>query len=85
MLRFVLLALLVLFITRAFWQLVSGIAQATRGVREGPDRSAAAPVKLMRDPVCGTYVSPRTALSVTAAGRTHYFCSEECRARFRRG
>ena len=85
MLRFVLLALLVLFISRAFWQLVSGIAEVTRGVREGPGRSAATPVKLMRDPVCGTYVSPRTALSVTTSGRTHYFCSEECRAKFGRG
>ncbi|MBI3050266.1 MAG: YHS domain-containing protein [Acidobacteria bacterium] len=45
----------------------------------GPRR---APVKLVRDPVCGTYVPPRAALSLTSGGSTHYFCSEECRKKF---
>jgi YHS domain-containing protein len=50
------------------------------GSRGGPAgrRGAAPAVKLVRDPVCGTYVPPRAALSVTASGATHYFCSERC-------
>jgi YHS domain-containing protein len=36
-------------------------------------------VKLQRDPVCGTYVTPGSALTTTAAGTTLYFCSEKCR------
>jgi uncharacterized membrane protein YraQ (UPF0718 family)/YHS domain-containing protein len=35
-----------------------------------------------RDPVCGMTVDRRKALSVTAGGRTHYFCSEACRDHF---
>ncbi|HTX33981.1 MAG TPA: hypothetical protein VME43_03135 [Bryobacteraceae bacterium] len=39
--------------------------------------------ELKRDPVCGTYVS--TAVSVTGKvnGETLYFCSPECRDRYR--
>jgi YHS domain-containing protein len=84
-LRLLLLTLLALLITRAFWRVVGGILETSRGVEPGRGRQAAAPVKLVRDPVCGTFVSPRTALSVTAAGSTQYFCSEECRAKFGRG
>jgi len=34
--------------------------------------------RLAKDPVCGTYVSERTALR----GGDQYFCSEECRSKF---
>jgi YHS domain-containing protein len=40
-------------------------------------------VKLVRDPVCGTFVAPGTALSLSAGGTTHYFCSDECRSKYR--
>ena len=77
MIRFLLLALLFILVARAFWKLVDSIIDGARGGQAGR-RGAAAPVKLVRDPVCGTYVPPRPALSVTAAGTTHYFCSERC-------
>jgi YHS domain-containing protein len=81
--RFLLIAILVLVIARAFWRVVDGIMEAAGGrtPRRGPPAQA---VKLMRDPVCGTHVAPRAALSVTADGTTHYFCSEKCRDEFRR-
>jgi YHS domain-containing protein len=84
-LRFFLLALLALLIARAFWRIVGGILETARSIEPGRGPRGSAPVKLVRDPVCGTFVSPRTALSATTAGRTHYFCSEECRAKFGRG
>jgi len=34
--------------------------------------------------VCGTFVSPRDSLSLTAGGATHFFCSDACRDRFRK-
>ena len=77
MIRFLLLALLFILVARAFWKLVDSIIDGARG-RQGGRRGVAPPVKLVRDPVCGTYVPPRPALSVTAAGTTHYFCSERC-------
>jgi YHS domain-containing protein len=82
--RYLLVAILLLLIARAFWRLMDGIIEAAGGTsrkRTGPGASAA--VKLVRDPVCGTYVTPRNALSTTAGGTTHYFCSEDCRRKFR--
>lgn len=82
MLRFILLALLFILVARAFWRVVDGVIEAARGSQPGHRHGNAAAVKLVRDPVCGTYVPPRPALSLTAAGSTHYFCSEECRTAF---
>ena len=39
--------------------------------------------ELKRDPICGTYVSSATALRTSAHGQTHYFCSVDCRDKFR--
>jgi uncharacterized protein len=75
--RFLLLAVLFIMVARAFWKLVDNIIAGSRGGSAGP-RGQAAAVKLVRDPVCGTYVPPRAALSVTTSGTTHYFCSERC-------
>ena len=83
MLRFFLLTLLFVFIARAFWQVVAGMIEAAGGTPSRIGRKAQA-VKLVKDPVCGTFVSPRSALSVTTSGSTHYFCSEDCRAKFNR-
>jgi YHS domain-containing protein len=77
--KILLVGILVLMIARAFWRVVDGILDGARG---GQERGGTA-VKLVRDPVCGTYVAPTAALSLSAGGTTHYFCSEECRAKYR--
>lgn len=77
MIRFLLLAVLFILVARALWKLVDSIIEGSRGV-EGGRRGRVPGVRLVRDPVCGTYVPPRAALSVTASGTTHYFCSERC-------
>ena len=82
MIRFLLLAILVLLLARAFWRLVDGIMEAAGGTSRTRARTPA--IKLARDPVCGTYVTPGTALSLQARGQTYHFCSEECRARFQK-
>jgi YHS domain-containing protein len=82
--RLLLLAILLLLIARAFWRLMDGILEAagvTQRKRGGSPNASA--VKLVRDPVCGTFVAPSTSLSLTSGGSTHYFCSEECRSKFR--
>jgi len=80
--RYLLIAILVLLIARAFWRLIDGIMEAAGGTTRSRAKSPA--VKLVRDPVCGTFVAPGTSLSLTARGATHYFCSEQCRAEFQR-
>jgi len=80
--RYLLIAILVLLIARAFWRLIDGIMEAAGGTTRSRAKSPA--VKLVRDPVCGTFVAPGTSLSLTAGGATHYFCSERCRTEFQR-
>ena len=82
MIRVILLTILVLLVARAFWRLIDGIMEAAGGAPRRRERSPA--VKLVRDPVCGTHVPAARALSLTAGNVTHYFCSEQCRAEFRR-
>jgi YHS domain-containing protein len=80
--RYLLLAILILIIARVFWRVMDGILEAAGGTTRSRAKSSA--VKLVRDPVCGTFVAPATALSAAANGTTHYFCSEQCRAEFTR-
>jgi YHS domain-containing protein len=79
MLRIILLAILLIIVARIFWRLVDGIIEGATGQSRRQVRPG---VKLQRDPVCGTYVSPGSALSLTAGGSTQYFCSEKCRNEF---
>ncbi|MGH9347186.1 MAG: hypothetical protein ACRD26_07950 [Vicinamibacterales bacterium] len=75
MLRIILLAILLMIVARIFWRVVDGIIEGVSGER----RQVRPGGRLQRDPVCGTYVSPGSALSLTAGGTTQYFCSEKCR------
>jgi len=80
-LRVLLLGVLLILIARAFWRVVDGVLEAAGGTpRRGRTRAPA--VKLVRDPVCGTFVSPQSALSTDARGARYYFCSEDCRRKF---
>ena len=38
---------------------------------------------LKKDPVCGTFIAASTSLHKTVGGQTYYFCSPECRDKFR--
>ncbi len=39
--------------------------------------------ELKKDPVCGTYVSTTASLSRKVGSETFYFCSAECRDRYK--
>jgi YHS domain-containing protein len=80
MIRFILLAILFIIIARVFWRMIDAMIEGARTPGDG--RRSRTAVKLVRDPVCGTYVPARSALSATAGGTTHYFCSEECKVKF---
>jgi len=45
--------------------------------------TVAAGGELKKDPVCGTYVSTAQSLTRVVDGNTLYFCSSECRDRYR--
>ncbi len=35
-----------------------------------------------RDPVCGMYVDPKTAVTRSILGAAYYFCNQECADKF---
>jgi YHS domain-containing protein len=71
--------IVLLLVIRAVWRVVAGMIGVSAGVRRTTASGEPAPVKLVRDPVCGTYVSPDSAIS----DGTEYFCSETCREQWR--
>jgi YHS domain-containing protein len=51
-----------------------------RGATSGPPVSG---VRMVRDPVCGTYIVPDRALFLTDGSRQVFFCSTTCRDAYR--
>jgi uncharacterized protein len=84
LLRYVLIFLLGMLILRALGKMLAGLiagASPDPGRRSGPpDRG----VQMVRDPVCGTFLPPDTAVSLAErGGAVRYFCSEKCRDAYR--
>jgi YHS domain-containing protein len=86
--RALLLFLFFLFVARAFWRLVEGVARGAMGEGAAPPQSrrrgpaAPAAVKMTQCPVCGTYVVPEKAITGVSKGKVVHFCSDACRATF---
>jgi uncharacterized protein len=57
-----------------------GSARGERRV-DAPQRGSDAR-EMVKDPVCGVYISARDAVSLNRRGGTLYFCSDECRRRY---
>lgn len=74
--KLIILLLLVVLVGRAIWRLVGGIvdgaASWTGRVDQQPD------ARMVKDPVCGTYVVPSRALTASRGAETAWFCSPEC-------
>jgi YHS domain-containing protein len=82
MLRVLLFMLLVFFVSRAVWRLLDGIVEGASGGtsrNRPPLRSAA----MVRDPVCGTFILPSSAVTLVDGRNRLYFCSEACRDKYR--
>jgi YHS domain-containing protein len=80
--RLALVAILLLVVAWGFWRFVDGIIEAFGGLPQKSRQKR--PMKLVRDPVCGTWVAPHNSLGLRAGDVTHYFCSDNCREAFRR-
>jgi hypothetical protein len=82
MLRFALLLVLCAVIARAFWRVVDGIVEGMTGP---PPRSRVPQtgVAMARDPVCGTFVVPASAVTLVDGRTRLFFCSDACRDKYR--
>ncbi len=80
--RLVLYVLLAVVVVRALRLLFIGLAEGM-GVSRGPSRRIEkGGVRMVRDPICGTFVIPASALAVRDGDGLHHFCSDRCRDAF---
>jgi len=88
MIRFLLLSILLTMLYRALSRLWMGIVrgmqgQAGPGPRFRPDSARPHGVHMARDPICGTFVVPETAVAASGQNGTRlYFCSTDCRDQY---
>jgi YHS domain-containing protein len=79
--------LLALVVWRAFSKFLGGVVAGLNRPRpQSPaarPQSAASGIQMARDPICGTFVVPGRAIELAVGGERIYFCSVECRDKFR--
>jgi YHS domain-containing protein len=79
--------LLLLFLVRAIIRsLFQGFHATMQQPPQTTERQAPnvpAGGELKKDPVCGTYVSAASSVTRTVNGGVVYFCSKECRDRYK--
>jgi hypothetical protein len=80
--RLALFVILSIFVARAFWRLVDGIIAGMSGEPSAANREIRG-VQMARDPVCGTYIVPDRAVAVHDGRRQVFFCSTDCRDKYR--
>ncbi len=76
--RLLIRVLLVFFVISALLSIVRGLFTPSTAKRREARSTPALGGKLIKDPVCGTYVAESTALQ----SGENYFCSEDCRQKF---
>jgi YHS domain-containing protein len=77
--RLLLIVLLVLFVGRALWRLLSGVVEGATAAGSRGSRTPERGTRMVRDPICGTFVVQSRALSADSRGETAWFCSDDCR------
>ena len=62
----------------------SDLFQPAAPAQKGPQApTVPAGGELKKDPVCGTFISTATSIQKRIGGETYYFCSVECRDKFK--
>lgn len=80
--RLLLIFLLVLFVGRAVWRLLTGVVEGATGTGRRRSRAPERGTRMVRDPICGTFVVQSRALSADSRGETAWFCSDDCRRKW---
>jgi YHS domain-containing protein len=78
----IVLPLALFLLVRSVLRSLFATARSTAATPEVPTEVPAAG-ELKRDPVCGTYVAMTAGITHSAKGQTYYFCSKECRDKYR--
>ena len=85
MIRFIILSVLLTLFLRALSRFWGGLLEGMSGQprTRGGSSVPQVGVQMVRDPVCGTFVVPEGALTLTTGRQVLYFCSAACRDRYR--
>ena len=84
MARFLLFLVLSILLSRVFWRIAASFMEGlTGGARRPSARPPQHGVHMVRDPVCGTFVVPETAVALHDGRSRVYFCSDACRDTYR--
>ena len=83
MARVILMIVLAIIVSRAFRRLVGGVIEGLGGHSRATRARQVGGVQMVRDPVCGTFVVPGSALTLADGRRQLYFCSTDCRDKYR--
>jgi YHS domain-containing protein len=80
MLRFFLFLLLASAVLRSAYRFLEGVIEGATGreSRGATRRRTQVTGRMVKDPVCGTYVVEGRALTAMRGGQTAWFCSREC-------
>jgi YHS domain-containing protein len=75
---------LVIFAAAGFilYKLIMGDQKKKNLNREKKKQDLIDSGEMVKDPICGTYVSTETGIRVKDDDQVHYFCSYECRDAF---
>jgi YHS domain-containing protein len=85
LIRLLFWVLIASWVIRLVGSFFAGGRQApARGTRAAAtDDSATRGKRLVKDPVCGMHLAEELALPMSANGETQYFCSEQCREKYK--
>ena len=83
MARALLFFVLFVFLARAISQLWRGLVQGIQGPPQDRPSVPTRGVQMVRDPVCGTFVVPDRAVTLSVGRQQLYFCSPSCRDAYR--
>jgi YHS domain-containing protein len=77
----------VLFVISRLFQWLSGLSAGSQRGPRGMPRRNSSPIetnrgKMVKDPMCGTYVDPALAVSLVRGGERLFFCSKECQDQY---
>ncbi|WP_027186159.1 transcriptional regulator [Desulfovibrio inopinatus] len=64
------------------WKLFTGDKKQKAKVNQQEKEAMAATGEMVKDPICGSFVSKESDIRVKAGDKTMCFCSYECRDKF---
>jgi YHS domain-containing protein len=83
MIRFIVYSVILTLLLRALLRLWAGVQEGLAGGARPRKQTPIQGVQMQRDPICGTFVVPTTAVRLQDRTGVHYFCSDRCRDEYR--